>query len=106
MTRSLKKSPFVAYHLLKKINKMNEAGKKDTMKHTKFYTCSMHDTVAMKMSDRIEMFKQQRESSGVVIDAGTPNLEVVTVPTTKQVSATTLTLAGVTTGQPVRGFKI
>ena len=29
MTRSLKKSPFVAYHLLKKINKMNEAGKKD-----------------------------------------------------------------------------
>ena len=30
MSRSLKKSPFVAYHLLKKINKMNEAGKKDT----------------------------------------------------------------------------
>lgn len=29
MTRSLKKSPFVAYHLLKKINTMNEAGKKD-----------------------------------------------------------------------------
>jgi len=29
MTRSLKKSPFVAYHLLKKINKMNQAGKKD-----------------------------------------------------------------------------
>jgi ribosomal protein S19 len=28
MARSLKKSPFVAYHLLKKINKMNEAGKK------------------------------------------------------------------------------
>lgn len=31
MTRSLKKTPFVAYHLLKKINKMNEAGKKDTI---------------------------------------------------------------------------
>mgnify|MGYP002395494897 FL=1 len=31
MTRSLKKSPFVAYHLLKKINKMNEIGKKDTI---------------------------------------------------------------------------
>ena len=31
MTRSLKKSPFVAYHLLQKINKMNEAGKKDTI---------------------------------------------------------------------------
>ena len=31
MTRSLKKSPFIAYHLLKKINKMNEAGKKDTI---------------------------------------------------------------------------
>ncbi len=31
MTRSLKKSPFVAYHLLKKINKVNEAGKKDTI---------------------------------------------------------------------------
>jgi len=31
MTRSLKKGPFVAYHLLKKINKMTEAGKKDTI---------------------------------------------------------------------------
>ena len=31
MARSLKKSPFVAYHLLKKINKMNEADKKDTI---------------------------------------------------------------------------
>jgi small subunit ribosomal protein S19 len=31
MTRSLKKSPFVAYHLLKKINKMSESGKKDTI---------------------------------------------------------------------------
>ena len=31
MTRSLKKSPFVAYRLLKKINKMNEVGKKDTI---------------------------------------------------------------------------
>ena len=31
MTRSLKKGPFVAYHLLKKINKMSEAGKKDTI---------------------------------------------------------------------------
>ena len=32
MTRSLKKSPFVAYHLLKKINKMNKTGtKKDTI---------------------------------------------------------------------------
>ena len=31
MTRSLKKSPFVAYHLLKKINKTNDAGKKDTI---------------------------------------------------------------------------
>ena len=29
MTRSLKKSPFIAYHLLKKINKMNAEGKKD-----------------------------------------------------------------------------
>jgi small subunit ribosomal protein S19 len=32
MPRSLKKSPFIAYHLLKKINKMNKAGKKDTIK--------------------------------------------------------------------------
>lgn len=32
MPRSLKKSPFVAYHLLKKINKMNKAdNKKDTI---------------------------------------------------------------------------
>ena len=43
-----------------------------------------NDTVAMKMSDRIELFKKQRESTGVVVDAGTPNLEVVTVPTTNE----------------------
>lgn len=32
MPRSLKKSPFVAYHLLKKISNLNKAGKKDTIK--------------------------------------------------------------------------
>jgi small subunit ribosomal protein S19 len=32
MSRSLKKTPFVAYHLLKKINKMNIAGKKEVIK--------------------------------------------------------------------------
>ena len=31
MPRSLKKSPFIAYHLLKKINQANKAGKKDTI---------------------------------------------------------------------------
>lgn len=31
MPRSLKKSPFVAYHLLKKINKASKDGKKDTI---------------------------------------------------------------------------
>nr|AWT38763.1 ribosomal protein S19 [Licmophora sp.] len=31
MSRSLKKSPFVAYHLLKKVNQANETGKKDTI---------------------------------------------------------------------------
>jgi small subunit ribosomal protein S19 len=31
MSRSLKKSPFVAYHLFKKINKLNKASKKDTI---------------------------------------------------------------------------
>lgn len=31
MSRSLKKGPFVAYHLLKKINKMTESGKKETI---------------------------------------------------------------------------
>jgi small subunit ribosomal protein S19 len=31
MARSLKKGPFVAYHLLKKINKMTETGKKNTI---------------------------------------------------------------------------
>ena len=31
MSRSLKKGPFVAYHLLKKIDKMNGSGKKDTI---------------------------------------------------------------------------
>ncbi len=29
MPRSLKKGPFIAYHLLKKIDKMNAEGKKD-----------------------------------------------------------------------------
>jgi len=29
MARSLKKSPFVAYHLLKKIDRMNKANKKE-----------------------------------------------------------------------------
>jgi len=32
MGRSLKKGPFVAYHLLKKIDQMNEKGKKDVIK--------------------------------------------------------------------------
>jgi len=31
MSRSLKKSPYVAYHLLKKINESNKVGKKDTI---------------------------------------------------------------------------
>ena len=31
MSRSLKKSPFVAYHLLKKVNQVNDTGKKDTI---------------------------------------------------------------------------
>lgn len=31
MPRSLKKSPFVAYHLLKKIDKLNALGQKDTI---------------------------------------------------------------------------
>jgi small subunit ribosomal protein S19 len=32
MPRSLKKGPFVAYHLLKKVDIMNSSGKKDTIK--------------------------------------------------------------------------
>ena len=32
MSRSLKKGPFIAYHLLKKIDKMNSANKKETIK--------------------------------------------------------------------------
>ena len=32
MSRSIKKGPFVAYHLLKKIDKQNEANTKDTIK--------------------------------------------------------------------------
>jgi hypothetical protein len=43
-----------------------------------------NDTVAMKMTDRIELFKKQRESIEGNVDAGTPNLEVVTVPTTDE----------------------
>ena len=44
MPRSLKKSPFVAYHLLKKIDQMNKAGKKDTIK-----TWSRSSTILPKM---------------------------------------------------------
>jgi hypothetical protein len=40
-----------------------------------------NDTVGMKISDRIEMLKQQRATKGFVVDPGTPNLEVVTVAT-------------------------
>ena len=32
MSRSLKKTPYVAYHLLKKIDKMTASGKKDVIK--------------------------------------------------------------------------
>ena len=32
MPRSLKKSPFIAYHLLKKINKLNKESKKEIIK--------------------------------------------------------------------------
>ena len=32
MGRSISKGPFVAYHLLKKIDAMNDRGKKDTVK--------------------------------------------------------------------------
>jgi small subunit ribosomal protein S19 len=32
MGRSLRKGPFVAYHLLKKVNEMNETGKKSVIK--------------------------------------------------------------------------
>ena len=32
MSRSLKKAPFVAYHLLKKVNTMAASGKKDVIK--------------------------------------------------------------------------
>lgn len=32
MTRSLLKGPYIAYHLLKKIKKLNDNGKKETIK--------------------------------------------------------------------------
>ena len=32
MGRSLRKGPFFAYHLLKKVNEMNDSGKKDVIK--------------------------------------------------------------------------
>ena len=44
MSRSLKKGPFVAYHLLKKINKMNAEGKKDVI-----YTWSRSSTILPNM---------------------------------------------------------
>jgi len=44
MGRSISKGPFVAYHLLNKINAMNEQGKKDTIK-----TCSRSSTILPTM---------------------------------------------------------
>ena len=44
MSRSTKKSPFIAYHLLKKINKLNIASKKDT-----FLTWSRSSTILPNM---------------------------------------------------------
>ena len=38
-----------------------------------------NDTAGIKMSDRIELFKKQRENIEGTVDAGTPNFEVVTV---------------------------
>ena len=32
MGRSISKGPYIAYHLLNKLNKMNAEGKKDTIK--------------------------------------------------------------------------
>ena len=32
MSRSIKKGPFVAYHLLKKVNEIEKSGKKDVIK--------------------------------------------------------------------------
>ena len=43
-----------------------------------------NDTVAMKMTDRIELFKKQRENIEGNVDSGTPNIEVVTVQTTDE----------------------
>jgi hypothetical protein len=40
-----------------------------------------NDTAGMKMSDRIELFKKQRENIEGGVEAGTPNFEVVTVET-------------------------
>ena len=39
------------------------------------------DTVGMKMTDRIELFKKQRETLDGNVDTGKPNFEVVTVDT-------------------------
>jgi len=44
MSRSLKKGPFIAYHLLKKINNANQTGKKDTI-----FTWSRASTILPSM---------------------------------------------------------
>lgn len=41
-----------------------------------------NDTAAMKMSDRIELFKKLREDIEGTVDAGTPNFEVATIANT------------------------
>ena len=43
-----------------------------------------NDSVGMKMSERIELFKKQRENIVGDVEIGTPNFEVVTVETTDE----------------------
>jgi len=56
MGRSISKGPYIAYHLLNKINAMNETGQKDTIK-----TWSRSSTILpMMIGHTISVYNEQK----------------------------------------------
>lgn len=64
MTRSLSKGPFIAYHLLKKLNSLNKDGKKETIK-----TWSRSSTILpMMIGHTISVYNGQKHVPVFITD--------------------------------------
>lgn len=64
MTRSLSKGPFIAYHLLKKLNSLNKEGKKETIK-----TWSRSSTILpMMIGHTISVYNGQKHVPVFITD--------------------------------------